>query len=89
VYELSHVSALTYPAKGVITTKYVSQHVNVTSAPPYGNGYSLKILKCIKLMAINYSIMILNTDIPNILATTVCQFLVVFMCVEDVYKHRS
>ena len=38
---------------------------NLCSAPPYGNDKNLKILKYIKLMTINYSIMALNIGIFN------------------------
>jgi len=41
---------------------YTSQHTRLGSAPPYSNEYKLAVLKYRKLIIINYSIIILNTN---------------------------
>ena len=49
--------------------RYISQHVKLRSAPPCRNDCSLKMLKCVKLIAVNYSIMILTIKIRNVRPT--------------------
>lgn len=66
---LLHVSALRcLPRAVIIEKKYINQHSNLDSAMPIGMTKNLKLLRYLKFITINYSIVVLNIKICNKLA---------------------